>query len=70
MSDIIACPHCGGRSELKTTWLCRNYVSCRLCEARGPSYRFRFGDNDSYRLAEKRAVRAWNRRVGRRYSSD
>ena len=63
MDDVLACPHCGGRPEIRMC-VASVYVACRLCGARGGSYRFRWFDNDSYQQAENRAVRNWNRRLG------
>lgn len=62
MRDILACPHCGGRAEVRMGAV-SVYVACKLCGARGGSYRFRWFDADSYQRAEDRAVRAWNRRL-------
>lgn len=63
MDDVLACPHCGGRTEIRMG-VGSVYVACRHCGARGGSYRFRWFDNDSYQQAENRAVRNWNRRLG------
>lgn len=39
------------------------WVACGICRARGGGHRFRWFDEDSYRRAEDRAVRSWNRRL-------
>ena len=62
MPDILACPHCGGRAEVRMG-AASVYVACKLCGARGGGYRFRWFDADSYQRAEDRAVRSWNRRL-------
>lgn len=62
MDDILACPFCGGMPEIAGVG--RVYIRCRLCGARGKTYRFRFFDQLSYIEAEDRAVRSWNRRLG------
>lgn len=63
MPDLLACPHCGGRPEIKMG-LASCYIGCRLCGSSGPRYRFRWFDNVSYQRAENWAARAWNRRLG------
>ncbi|MBR2749088.1 MAG: Lar family restriction alleviation protein [Firmicutes bacterium] len=62
MADILVCPFCGGRPEIKMGFA-SVYISCRLCSTKGPRYRFRWFDEDSYQQAENWAVRAWNRRL-------
>ena len=63
MVDILVCPHCGGKAKMKMGFsTC--YVGCRRCNSQGARYRFRWFDEDSYRQAERRAARAWNRRIG------
>ena len=61
--DILNCPFCGGPVEIAGVG--RVYIRCRICRARGKTYRFRWFNEDSYIEAEVRAVRAWNRRLGR-----
>lgn len=73
ITELKACPFCGGEAELMATWIDKNrdieraidkYVRCSRCFAQTWQYSTRNNERTGVNAADS-AIQAWNRREGK-----